>query len=65
MMAQSPIKPRVRAYTTRKMPVDLLERLRVVAAMRSATERRRVTLETVITEALTIGLDELERNILG
>ena len=52
------------AYTTRKMPTDLLKRLRVLAAFQSAEENRRVTLEAMVAEALRRGVPMLEREIL-
>lgn len=43
-----------RTYLTRRMPVELHLRLTMIA------KRRRMTLETVINEALAIGAAELE-----
>lgn len=57
-------KPALRAYTTRKMPADVLNRLRVLASLRSAEEGERVTLESMVTEALRRGLQALEKEIL-
>lgn len=56
--------PRMRAYTTRKIPADLLERLRLLAAAKSVEDNQRCTLETMVTEAIRRGLPELEREIL-
>jgi len=60
----SKAKSRMRAYTTRKMPADLLDRLRVLASVKSAEEERRVTLEAMVNEAIERGLPVLEREIL-
>lgn len=59
------MSPKMRAYTTRKMPDDILKRMRILAAMKSAEEERRVTLEWVMTEVLRRGLPLLEREVLG
>ena len=64
MAPASKPKARVRAYTTRKMPSELLERLRVLAAVKSAEDGRRCTLEWIVNEALRIGLAQLESEIL-
>ena len=55
---------RVKAYTSRKIPVDFIDRMRVLAAMRSATEQRRVTLEQVVNDVIRRGLPLVEREVL-
>lgn len=57
----SPSKTRI--YTTRKLPLDLLKRLRLLAAMMSAERDRRVTIEQVVNEALTRGIPLIEREV--
>ena len=52
------------AYTTRKMPTDLLKRMRVLAAMKSADEDRRITLEAIVADALRRGVPLLEKEVL-
>lgn len=52
------------AYTTRKMPKDFLDRMRVLAAMRSADEGHRVTLEAVVNEVIKRGLVLVEKDVL-
>lgn len=52
------------AYTTRKMNPDYLARMRVLAAMRSADEKRRVTLEQIVNEVIKRGLPLVEREVL-
>lgn len=59
----TPKKP-VRAYTSRKMPTDFLNRMRVLAAMRTADEGRRVTLEQIVNEVIKRGLPLVEKDVL-
>lgn len=54
---------KTRIYTTRKLPLDLLKRLRLLAAMMSAERDRRVTIEQVVNEALTRGIPLIEREV--
>mgnify|MGYP001586064633 CR=1 FL=1 len=54
----------LRAYTTRKMSSDLLNRMRVLAAMKSAEDGSRVTLEAILTDVIRKGLPILEKEIL-
>jgi hypothetical protein len=57
------VSPKTRIYTTRKLPLDLLKRMRLLAAMMSADRDRRVTIEQVVNEALTRGVPLLEREV--
>lgn len=57
----SPAKTRI--YTTRKLPLDLLKRMRLLAAMMSAERERRVTIEQVVNEALARGVPLIEREV--
>lgn len=57
-------KPRLRAYTTRSFPDDLLKRLRVLAAYESARRNERVTLEQMVADAVRRGITEIEKEIL-
>lgn len=57
-------KQRLTAYTTRKMPKDFLDRMRVLAAMKSADEGERVTLEQVVNEVIKRGLPLIEKDVL-
>lgn len=60
----TPTKAKVKAYTSRKIPVDFLARMRVLAAMRSADEGERVTLEAVVNEVIRRGLPLVEKEVL-
>ena len=63
MASYKPKRP-FRAYTTRKLPLDLLQRLRVLAAAASAKEEDRVTMEAMHAAALRRGIPLLEKDIL-
>lgn len=52
---------RVRAYTTRAMPVDYVDRLRIEAAKRSKKSGDRVTIEAMMNRAIQLGLTILEK----
>lgn len=58
------VTPRLRAYTTRKMPHDLLKRMRIVAALMTADADQRVTLEWVLAEVIRRGLPLLENEVM-
>lgn len=60
----TPKNGKVTAYTSRKIPRDFLSRMRVLAAMRSADEGQRVTLEAVVNEVIRRGLPLVEKDVL-
>ena len=60
----TPKSARVRAYTTRKLPDDFLNRMRILAAFRTAEEKRRVTLEDVVNDVIKRGLPLVEKETL-
>jgi hypothetical protein len=64
-MATKTPAPKVRVYTTRKLPLDLLKRMRLVAAMLSVERDKRVTIEQVVNEALAYGVPRLESEAFG
>lgn len=51
---------RFTSYFTRHMPVALHARLKRIAEYRNSGDRRRVTLEDVINEALELGVERME-----
>ena len=53
----------IRAYTTRTMPKEILDRVRVLAAERSESEGRRVTMEWMVAEVLRKGLPLMEQEM--
>lgn len=59
------MSPKTKAYTTRKMPSELLDRMRVLAAWRTAETGQRVTLEHVFAEVLKRGLPLVEAEVIG
>ena len=61
-MAKTP--PTTRAYTTRSVPLELIDRMRVLASAKTLEDRRRITLEQIVNEALRRGIPILEREIL-
>jgi len=60
-MAKPPV---TRAYTTRSVPVELIDRMRVLASAKTMEDRQRITLEQIVNEALRRGIPLLEREIL-
>ena len=59
------MSPRLRSYTTRKMPADFLKRMRMIAAFKSADGEARTTIEWVLNEALRRGLPLIEKEVFG
>jgi hypothetical protein len=48
-------------YNTRNLYASLRDRMRLLATKRQVLDKRRVTMEQVMNEALAAGLDQLER----
>jgi hypothetical protein len=61
MPRKTPLPPSVktRPYTTRNLRVDLIERMRLVAALEDTT------IEDVLNRAVEAGLDTLHRKARG
>lgn len=61
----TPKPRRTRAYTTRKLPSELLDRIRMLAATKSALTGERVTMEAVVAEVIREGLPVVEEKVTG
>ena len=57
-------RQRFRAYTSRRMPADLLDRVRLLAATQTAVSGKRATMESVMAEVIRRGLPLVEREVL-